>query len=289
MVKVKSDATPDYRRGFTSFRDGSFSSPKATATFVAMPAPERRRIDLGATIAGVRLPFCAMNASGAASSTASELRALARSATGAIVMKSATVHPFVHPEYRSLHNPGFDKLVPLVRELAEIASCPVIASIAGATVDEYGVLARAFGDGGAALVEANLADPYVAATLAPWEDRSALRAILERLVGATAIPVAVKLPERIGFPYAELGRELRAAGIPAVVVRNDFAGFEKLLLEGGGGFDLIVVGGIQSGYVSRALMKGAKAVQVGSALVTEGASIFARLVREMRIARGERP
>ena len=138
MVKVKSDATPDYRRGFTSFRDGSFSSPKATATFCAMPAPERRATDLGTTIAGVRFPFCAMNASGAAASTASELRALARSATGAIVLKSATVHPFVHPEYRSLHNPGFDKLVPLVRELVEIAACPVIASIVQERADANG-------------------------------------------------------------------------------------------------------------------------------------------------------
>ena len=41
--------------------------------------------------------------------------------------------------------------------------------------------------------------------------------------------------------------------------------------------------------VSRALTKGAKAVQIGSALAMEGASIFARLAREMRIARGERP
>lgn len=254
-----------------------------------MTAPERRAIDLGTTVAGVRLPFCAMNASGTAASTGAELRALARSGAGAIVLKSATVHPLVHPEYRSLHNPGFDKLVPLVRELAAIAPCPVVASVAGATADEYGVLARAFADAGAALIEANLADPYVVATLAPWEDRSALRAVLRRLTSATPVPVAVKLPERIGFAYAELGRELREARVPAVVARNEFSGFEKLLLEGGGGFDVIVVGGVQSGYdVSRALGKGAKAVQVGSALVNEGPGIFARLAREMRVARGER-
>jgi len=94
---------------------------------------ERRPIDLGTTIAGIRFPFCAMNAAGAWSSTASELRALARSATGAIVLKTATWHPFVHPGYRSLHNPGYDKLLPLVRELAAQARCPVVASIAGAT------------------------------------------------------------------------------------------------------------------------------------------------------------
>jgi dihydroorotate dehydrogenase len=40
--------------------------------------------------------------------------------------------------------------------------------------------------------------------------------------------------------------------------------------------------------VTRALAKGAAAVQVGTALVEEGPAIFARLAREMRAARGER-
>jgi len=248
----------------------------------------RRPIDLGTTVAGVRFPFCAMNASGVWSSTASELRALARSMTGAIVLKTATVHPFVHPEYRSLHNPGYDKLVPLVGELAAQASCPVVASVAGATADEYGTLARAFGEAGAALVEANLADPYVAAALAPWEDRTVLRALLQKLAAASPVPVSVKLPDRLGMPYADLVAELHQAGIRVVVARNDFGGLEKLRLAAGPGFELIAVGGVQSGYdVSRALTKGARAVQVGSALVAEGPGIFARLTREMRMARGE--
>src|SRR4029077_5268988 len=147
------------------------------------------------------------------------------------------------PEYRSLHNPGFDKLVPLVRELATLASCPIVASIAGATPEEYGVLARAFAEAGAALIEANLADPYVAATLGPWDDRAALRAVLGRRA-APSVPVAVKLPERVGFPYRELGRELREAGVRAVVARNEFAGIEKLRLEAGEGFDVVAVGGV---------------------------------------------
>src|SRR4029077_21026598 len=139
-----------------------------------------------------------------------------------------------------------------------------------------------------ALIEANLADPYVAATLGPWDDSAALRAVLGRLA-ASSVPVAVKLPQRGGVPYRELGRELREAGVRAVVARNEFAGIEKLRLEAGEGFDVVAVGGVQSGYdVSRALAKGAKAVQVASALVSEGPAIFARLAREMRIARGER-
>jgi dihydroorotate dehydrogenase len=230
-----------------------------------------------------------MNAAGAWSGTASELRALARSATGAIVLKTATLHPFVHPEYRALHNPGYDKFLPLVRELVTLASCPIVASIAGATADEYATLARAFAEAGAALIEANLADPYVLATLAPWDGPSALRAVLGRL-SAAPVPVAIKLPERIGFPYHVLAGELRDVDLRVVVAPNEFSGFEKFMLEAGPGFEVIVVGGVRSGYdVSRALAKGARAVQVGSALVNEGPGLFARLAREMRVARGERP
>ena len=247
-------------------------------------------IGLGATIAGVRLPFCAMNASGAWSATAAELGELARSETGAVVLKTATLHPFVHPQYRSLHNPGYDRLVPLVRELAATGSKPVVASVAGATADEYATLAGAFAEAGASLVEVNLADPYVAATLAPFEDAGLLRDMLARLVAGCAVPVAVKLPERLPLPYRRLGEELADAGVLVVIAKNDFMGFEKLLLETGRAFQVIVVGGVRSGYdVSRALAKGACAVQVGSALVTEGPAIFARLGREMRIARGGRP
>src|SRR5947208_7829354 len=97
---------------------------------------ERHPTDLGTTIAGIRFPFCAMNAAGARSSTAGELRALARSATGAIVLKTATLHPFIHPQYRSLHNPGYDKLVPLLREPPAQPPCSVVASSAGTAPDE---------------------------------------------------------------------------------------------------------------------------------------------------------
>src|SRR5689334_2280190 len=236
----------------------------------------RAPIDLGTTVAGVRFPFCAMNASGTRATTAAELRALARSETGAIVLKTATLHPFVHPGYRTLHNPGYDKLLPLVRELAIEARCPVIASIAGATADEYATLARAFGDAGAAMIEANVADAYVAATLAPFEERPVLGRLLAKLTGATTVPVSLKLPERLGLPYRALADERGTAGLRVVVTRNDFAGLEKLRLETGASVELIAAGGIASGYdVTRALAKGAKAVQVGSALAAEGPGIFA--------------
>jgi dihydroorotate dehydrogenase len=245
-------------------------------------------IDLGTTVAGVRLPFAAMNAAGTAL-TASELRSLSASRAGAIVLGPTTVHPFMHPEFRTLHNPGFDKLVPLARELVALGEKPVVASIAGATPEEYAVLARAFAEAGVQIIEANLAEPYVDATFRPFEDVTVLRALLARLTAASAAPVSLRRPDHVPLAWARLGEEVRAAGVRAVVARNEFTGFEKLLLEGGGGFDVLVSGGIRSGYdVRRALEKGACAVQLTPPLGSEGFGVFARLEREMSVPRGPR-
>jgi len=245
-----------------------------------------RPADFAATVAGVHLAFCAMNTADAVAS-AHELRPLVTSRTGAIVLRTATVHPFLHPAFRSLHNPGHDKLVPLVRELVATGGPPVVASIAGSSVEEYVFLARTFAEAGVAWIEADLADPWVAATVAPFEEPAALRDLARRTASAAPVPVAVRLPERTALPYARIGDVLRDAGVRVVVVRNDFAGLEKFVLEAGTGFDVIAVGGIHSGYdVRRALAKGARAVQVRAALVEEGPGVFARLEREMRMARG---
>ena len=76
----------------------------------------------------------------------------------------------------------------------------------------------------------------------------------------------------------------------AVVALNEFTGFEKLLLEITAPLDVIALGGVDSGWdVSRALAKGAKAVQLAPTLGAEGVGVFARLERDMRIARGVRP
>lgn len=245
-------------------------------------------LDFSTTVAGVRLPFAAMNASGTATRP-EELRALAGSRTGAIVLSTTTVHPFVHPEFRALHNPGFDKLVPLARELVELERAPVIASIAGTSPDEYATLGRAFAEAGVAIIEANVADPYVATTASPFDEPGRLRELLGRLASETTVPVAVKVPNVFRIGLDELVAELSAIDLHVVVIKNDFTGFEKFLLEAGSGFEVITLGGVHSGYdVSRALHKGARAVQLGPESMREGVGIFGRLERDMRTARTDR-
>jgi dihydroorotate dehydrogenase len=243
---------------------------------------------LGAVVGGVTLPFSAMNAAGSVTAM-DDLRALARSRTGAVVLRTATVHPFVHPEFRTLQNPGFDKLAPVVRELVASGAAPVVASVAGSTIEEFTFLARAFAEAGAAAVEAHLGEPWVEATLAPCEDGETLRELATRLAAASAAPVWLRLPEPCPLPYRLLGPAVLDTGVRAVVVRNQFTGFEKYMLEAGTRLDVIALGAVEFGWdVARALAKGARAVQVGPALGPDGVGIFARLEREMRKARGVR-
>lgn len=255
----------------------------------APPAERPGDHGLGAVVGGVTLPFPAMNAAGSVSAMG-ELRALARSATGAVVLRTTTVHPFVHPQFRSLKNPGFDKLAPVVRELAASDAPAVVASIAGSTIEEFVFLAHAFADAGAAAVEAHLGEPWVEAMVAPCEDAETLHALASRMAVASTAPVWIRLPERCVLPHRVVAAALAESGVRAVVVRNEFTAFEKLLLEVRDSLDVIALGGVDSGWdVSRALTKGAKAVQVGPTLGPEGVTVFARLEREMRKARGERP
>jgi dihydroorotate dehydrogenase len=245
--------------------------------------------DLAAVVGGVALPFCAMNAAGSVTAM-EELRALAGSRTGAVVLRTTTAHPFVHPEFRSLKNPGFDKLAPVVRELAASGAPPVVASVAGGTIEEFVFLVHAFADAGAAAVEAQLGEPWVEATLAPCENADRLHALASRMAAASAAPVWVRLPDRCPLPYGVLAAALAEGGVRAVVARNEFTGFEKLLLEITTPLDVVALGGVDSAWdVSRARAKGAKAVQLGPALGMEGVAIFARLEREMRNARRVRP
>jgi dihydroorotate dehydrogenase len=248
---------------------------------VSDPAGTARALGFSTVVAGVRMPFCVMNAAGAAT-TANDVRALRDSRTGAIVLMTATVHPFVHPSFRELQNPGFDKLLPLVRELADDPDRPVVASIAGATPEEVGFLAKAFADAGASAIEATLADRWVETTLAPLDDPATLHDVAGRLA-ACGKPTWVKLPERVIMPYRGLVGILVDAGVRGAVASHEFHGYEKLMLEAPSAFDVIVGGGLTTGFdVARAIQKGARAVQVGAALRTEGAGVFARLEREMQ-------
>src|SRR5262249_6582064 len=164
---------------------------------------------------------------------------------------------------------------PLARELAASGAPPVVASIAGGTIEEFAFLARAFAGAGAAAVELDLGEAWVEATLAPCERAAALEELVGRASEASTAPVWVRLPDGWALPYGAVVAALTAGGARAVIARNEFTGFEKLLLETPATLDVVAFGNIASGYdVSRATSKGAKGVQVGPTLGPDGIAIF---------------
>ena len=95
----------------------------------------------------------------------------------------------------------------------------------------------------------------------------------------------MKLP---GLPEATIGQAvdlLRRHRIEVFVCNTpQLAAFEPAI---SGALDLIAVGGISNGKDAQgALSRGAKAVQIGSALMKEGPAVFARVQQELTAERG---
>lgn len=239
------------------------------------------------TIAGVSFPFCLMNAAGALSTSREELLALAHSESGAVVTKSITPESFLDPGAQcGLENPGHAYYVELVPELRR-AGKPVIASVAGLTVEEFILVSQALAAAGADLIEINLNDPHVHTHLAPFASASHLSQLVTTIRQAVQTPLAVKLPLTVPLPLGEVATALLDSGIPATICHNSSANggpsqAQAILHASAGRLDVIGVGGVSSGAEALTVLQhGIKAMQIGSAVVKEGVGVFARLKREM--------
>src|SRR5262249_27675168 len=150
-------------------------------------------IDLCPTIAGVRLPFCLMNAAGALSTSREELLALANSDAGAVVTKSITSEAFLDPGATcGIENPGVTYYVNLLSEVRRVGR-PVMTSVAGLTIEEFVRTAQTLAAAGADLIEVNLNDPQVHTHLAPFASAENLRRIVAPMRQAVSTPLVVKL------------------------------------------------------------------------------------------------
>ena len=246
------------------------------------------------TSAGVQLPFCLMNAAGALSTSREELLALARSESGAVVTKSITTAPFEDPGARcGLENPGYAAYVEWLPDILR-AGKPVIASVAGFSVAEYIETAGALVRAGASLIEINLNDPHVHTHLNPFRSAGFLSETVAALCRAVLAPLAVKLPPQLPLPLSEVAAALLEAGAPAAICHNATTDggpsqAQTVLHASGGKLDVIGVGSVSTAAEAAAVLQsGIKAVQMGSAVVTQGVGVFARLKHELT-AGDERP
>ncbi len=257
---------------------------------------ERTSIELG----GIRLGSSIMNASGPRSAEQGEIYELCAVHSGALVFKSCNLAGLEAPE--NLKNRGVEHFAAIARELARRGKT-IVGSAVGATEEELVAVARTLDRAGVQIVELNLADPYVIDSLAPFTSLDRLKEILGRVRGEIDAVMAVKLPMRVERKDArKIADLLKTAKVAIAVCNNDLpkelavdlasgtvegprrplSQAHALYLSSDGALDVVATGGVGSGrdaYIAH--LTGATAVQVGSALIKEGAGALGRIDREL--------
>jgi len=256
---------------------------------------ERTSIRLG----GVEIASSVMNASGARSAERGEIFELGAVHSGALVFKSCNLAGLEAPE--NLKNRGVEHFAAIAGELGARGK-KIIGSVVGASEEEFIAVAKTLDRAGANIVELNLADEYVAESLAPFSSFERLKSLLGRIRAETRCVLAVKVPPRIPFEPRSIADLFKSMRIAIAVCANDLPkdleidiatgvvkGRARVLSQTHAFFresenllDVVAVGGINTGrdaYIAH--LTGAKAVQVGSALVREGAGALGRIDREL--------
>jgi dihydroorotate dehydrogenase (fumarate) len=251
-------------------------------------------------LSGVELDSSIMNASGPRSAEREEIFELTGAHRGAMVFKSCNIAGLEAPD--NLKNRGVEHFAAIARELTPRGK-KIIASVVGKTEDEFVVVASKFDRAGVNIVELNLADPYVLESVAPFGSFERLKSLIGRVRGETSCALAVKMPPgQGGYEPRAIADLLKSLRVGIVVCANDLPkDFEidvatatikgkaralsqthAFYRESEDLLDVVAVGGINTGrdaYIAH--LTGARASQVGSALMKEGAGALARIDREL--------
>ncbi|MBN2195102.1 MAG: dihydroorotate dehydrogenase-like protein [Polyangiaceae bacterium] len=202
---------------------------------------------------------------------------------------------------------GPDAYLEQIRKVKAAVSCPVIGSLNGVTPGGWVEYTKQIEQAGADAIELNVYsvahDPQ--RTAAEVEGRTI--AMVKEVVGATALPVAVKLSPFYSS-LTNLAVAIEKAGAKGLVVFNRFyqpdIDVEKLevsqrltlstsnelllrlrwlaLLSGRVKLSLGVTGGVHSGIDAlKTVMAGAHGVQVVSAAITNGPVVLAKMQKEL--------
>jgi dihydroorotate dehydrogenase len=256
---------------------------------------ERTSIRLG----GVELGSTVMNASGPHSAEKGEIYELTARHNGAVVFKSCNIAGLEAPD--NLKNRGVEHFATIARDLSGRGKA-TIGSVVGNSDDEIVKVATTLDRAGVKILELNLADDYVQSAIAPFSSIERLRAIIERVRGEVGAVIAVKVPPKLALEPRTVVEVFKSNQVAVVVCANDLpkdleidlktgsvTGASRTLSQansfyqaGVGSIDVVAVGGINGGrdaYIAH--LTGAKAVQVGSALIKEGAGALGRIDREL--------
>lgn len=164
--------------------------------------------NLSRNIAGIEFPSVVLNAVGPKNTNLEELRVVARSASGAVMMKSATMLPRDgNPEPRyaftgvgsvstsGLPNLGYQAYVDISAQLKkEFPGKPVGASIAGLEQGEFRTLVQAFQDSEADFIEINTHSCPKVGGKQLAHDPAQMHAMLASVMDLGDKPIGLKLP-----------------------------------------------------------------------------------------------
>jgi dihydroorotate dehydrogenase len=262
---------------------------------------ERTAIRLG----GIELTSPVMNASGPHSAEKGEIYELSARHRGAILFKSCNVAGLEAPD--NLKNRGVDHFAALARELTGRGKT-VFGSVVGNNDDELVNVAKILDHAGAKALELNLADDYVQNSVGAFASLDRLKEVIGKVRGEVQAMLAVKVPAKLSLEPRAVADLLKQFGVAIAVCANDLArdftvdlgtgvapGSQRTVSQvhafyqaGRGQLDVVAVGGINGGrdaYIAH--LTGAKAVQVGSALIKEGAGALGRIDHELDSLLGE--
>jgi len=295
--------------------------------------------DLTCCLPGVRLRTPIVLASGILGTSASLLVRAAKAGAGAVTSKSAGPVPRAgHPNPVAvdwghgiinaigLSNPGAEEEVVLLAEakmLLAALGVPLIASIFGGSVEEYGQVAGMIAAAQPDLIEVNISCPNVADDFgtpfaAGCDSAAAVTAAVKAAVGG--VPISVKLAPNVPN-IGRIAQAVVAAGADAITAINTMPGMvidaeagRPVLSNRTGGISgpalkpialrcvaevasavdvpIIGTGGVTTGRdAAEMVMAGATAVGVGSAVWYRGAEALGQIGTELAafmVAQGHR-
>ena len=262
---------------------------------------ERTAIRLG----GIELTSPVMNASGPHSAERGEILELSARHRGAILFKSCNIAGLEAPD--NLKNRGVEHFAALARELTGRGK-PVFGSVVGTDENELINVAKILDRAGVKALELNLADDYVQNSVGAFASLSRLKDVIGRVRSEVQAVLAVKIPPKLSLEPVAIADLFKANGVAIAVCANDLArdfsidlktgitpGMQRDVSQvnaffqaGGGVLEVVAVGGINGGrdaYIAH--LTGATAVQVGSALIKEGAGALGRIDHELDDLLGE--
>ncbi len=209
-----------------------------------------------------------------------------------------------------LSNPGAEALQELLR-YARSLGVPVIVSIAGSDEEEFAEVAAVAEESGASAVELNLSCPHARGRgLELGMDPRKVRNIVSAVASTVRIPVWAKLglSDRV-LDSASAALEAGAEGLVLIntiramridvwakkpVLGNRVGGLSgpaihpiavRVVYEvyGETGADIVGVGGVEDWETAvEMVLAGARAVQVGTAIVTKGEQVVLEILEGMR-------